>query len=155
MASGPSREVTIRVPPGFNNRLTANWQLLLAVAEHAGGDWPKQARSAAVRLSRTPFEPSEGRQLIWMFEEMVASREFISSDDAVRKLNADPTGIWCNFRGRGPISQWQVAALLRPFEVYPQIHHPTKRANKTSRGYFRSQFAELFVRFPRPNTRTS
>ena len=88
---------------------------------------------------------------------MLADREFISSDDVVRMLNADPIGMWCNFRGRGPISQWQVAALLRPFEVYPQIHHPTKRANKTARGYLKSQFVELFARFPRPNpyTRTS
>jgi hypothetical protein len=61
---------------------------------------------------------------------------------------------WCNFHGRGPITQWQVAALLRPFEVCPQIHHPTKRANKTARGYLKSQFVERFARFPRPNTYT-
>ena len=29
-------------PPGFNNRLSANWKLLLQIAQHAGGGWPEQ-----------------------------------------------------------------------------------------------------------------
>ena len=28
-------------PPGFNNRLSANWKLLLQIAQHAGGGWPE------------------------------------------------------------------------------------------------------------------
>lgn len=143
-------DATPTFPPGFNNRRAANWRLLLAVAEHAGGDWPERAQSAAVRLSTKPAAPSEARQLIWALEELLANRESISSEEVVKMLNADPTGLWCNFRKGGPISQWQVAALLRPFEVYPQIYHPTKRASKTVRGYLKSQFAELFARFPRP-----
>jgi hypothetical protein len=40
-------------PANFNNRLRANWRLLLAIAELAAGTWPKQARGAAERLART------------------------------------------------------------------------------------------------------
>jgi hypothetical protein len=29
-------------PPGFNNRLIANWKLPLQIAQHAGGGWPEQ-----------------------------------------------------------------------------------------------------------------
>ena len=35
-------------PPGFNNRLSANWKLLLQIAQHAGGSWPEQARRSAI-----------------------------------------------------------------------------------------------------------
>src|SRR6202047_466548 len=44
-------------PPGFNNRLSANWKLLLQIAQHAGGGWPEQACRSAIYLSRTPYEP--------------------------------------------------------------------------------------------------
>ena len=47
-------------PPGFNNRLSANWKLLLQIAQHAGGGWPEQARRSAIYLSRAPYEPSVG-----------------------------------------------------------------------------------------------
>jgi hypothetical protein len=49
-------------PPGFHNRLAANWRLLFAIADQAGGDWPKRARHAAVKLSKQTAEPSQGRR---------------------------------------------------------------------------------------------
>ena len=36
--------------PGFNNRIKMNWKILLAIADLAGGDWPKRARAAALEL---------------------------------------------------------------------------------------------------------
>src|SRR6478736_10242747 len=51
-------------PPGFNNRLNANWKLLLQIAQHAGGSWPEQACRSATYLSRAPYEPSVGVQLL-------------------------------------------------------------------------------------------
>jgi putative DNA primase/helicase len=37
-------------PPNFHNRLTANWRLLFAIADLAGGDWLKRARTAAEKI---------------------------------------------------------------------------------------------------------
>lgn len=51
------------------------------------------------------------------------------------------------FRGRGPVSQRQVAALLAGFEIFPVVLHPTKRASLSRRGYRRSQFDDAFARF--------
>jgi len=39
------------MPDGFQNRLAANWRPLLAVADFAGGDWPRLARAAAAALA--------------------------------------------------------------------------------------------------------
>jgi putative DNA primase/helicase len=39
------------MPKGFINRVAANWRLLLAIADLAGGTWPERARKAAIALS--------------------------------------------------------------------------------------------------------
>jgi len=59
-------------PPGFNNRLSTNWKLLLQIAQHAGGGWPAQARRSAIYLSRTPYEPTLGVQLLAALRAMFA-----------------------------------------------------------------------------------
>ena len=51
------------IMPGLNNRAAANWKLLLAIAELAGGSWPERAREAAERLNSWPFE-TEQRQAV-------------------------------------------------------------------------------------------
>ena len=144
------------MPAGFNNRLRMNWRLLLAIADLAGGTWPKQARNAAVRLSYKRHRPSEGRRLLDALHPILATRAEITSAELVAKLNADPDGEWCEFRDRGPITQRQVAALLSEYDIFPVVLHPTKRAGLSRRGYRRSQFDEVFARFPPrdPNIRT-
>ena len=137
------------MPSGFVNRLAANWRLLLAIADLAGGAFPKQARAAAVKLSRKRHQPSEGFRLLEALRPIVSGREFIASAKVVRLLTADPTAEWCNFRGRGPISQQQVAALLRDYEIYSDVHHPTKKASDSQRGYLTSQFDNAFARILR------
>jgi putative DNA primase/helicase len=51
------KEVKPILPLNFTNRVAANWKLLLAIAELAGGNWPKHARDAAERLARTGRKP--------------------------------------------------------------------------------------------------
>ena len=78
-------------PPGFNNRLSANWKLLLQIAQHAGGGWPEQARRSAIYLSRAPYEPSVGVQLLAALRAMFAkNRTQITSEQVVQELLADP-----------------------------------------------------------------
>jgi hypothetical protein len=144
-------------PPGFNNRLSANWKLPLQIAQHAGGGWPEQARRASIYLSRTPYEPSMGVQLLAALRAMFAkNRTQITSEQVVQELLADPDSQWHEYRGRGPITKNQVAALLKDFEIRPVVVHPTKRADVSRHGYRAAQFEDAFARFlpPEPNIRT-
>ena len=59
---------------------------------------------------------------------------------------ADPTSEWCNFRGKGPITQTQFAALLNPYDIYTVLLHPTKRADLSRHGYRRAQFLNAWAR---------
>ena len=122
-------------PPGFNNRLSANWKLLLQIAQHAGGGWPEQARPAAIYLSRAPYEPAAGVQLLAALRAMFTrNRTEITSEQVVQELVADPDSPWQEYRGRGPITKNQVAALLRDYDIRSVVVHPTKRADFSRHG---------------------
>jgi putative DNA primase/helicase len=138
-------EISPIFPSGFNNRVSANWKLPLAIAELAGGDWPERARKAAEHIAGKT-EGSQGARLFEAFHAMCAARLksgaaeiVISSDEAVAFLKAfDP--YWANdYRGSdghpGEITKHKLAALLHNYELGPQVIHPTKRADMTRGGY--------------------
>jgi hypothetical protein len=150
----PLADVTPAMPPGFSNRLKRNWLLMLAIAEFAGRDFAKQARGAAVKLSRKRHQPSESRRLLEAAVPIVAGCTFIASKDLRARLIADPTAEWCDFRGKGPISEKQIAVLLAPYDIYPDVYHPTKRADDSQRGYVVAQLERAFAHFL-PGKRTS
>jgi putative DNA primase/helicase len=149
------KEATPPMPTNFGNRLAANWRLLFAIAELAGGVWPNQARQAAERLSRTTRTPSLGLQLLAAIRDMFASgRMEITSQQVVDDLTADPDGIWREYRGKSPITQRQVADLLKPYDIRPVVVHPTKRRDLSRHGCKSQQFVEAFQRLL-PPIRTS
>ena len=149
------KDATPLMPANFRNRLAANWRLPFAIAELAGGVWPKPARQAAERLSRTTRTPSLGLQLLAAIRDMFAiGRMEITSQQVVNDLNADPDGIWREYRGKSPITQRQVADLLEQYDIRPVVVHPTKRKDLSRHGYKSEQFVEAFQRFL-PPIRTS
>ena len=131
------------MPPGFNNRLRMNWELQLAIADLAGGDWPKLARRAAIKLAHERREPSEGKRLLAAFRDLFSVHgSILASAEVQRLLNADPSNEWIDFRSRGrPISQREIALLLDPYDIHPTYIH---RGSKTERGYRIEHFAEAF-----------
>jgi putative DNA primase/helicase len=142
------------MPAGLNNRVAANWKLLLAIAELAGGQWPQRAREAAERLSQSRRKPSVGIQLLAAFR--AAFTEIgkgktgeieITSEDMVARLNADPTSIWAGYNHGGPITQRQVAVILDDYDIHPVSLHPTKRKDFARQGYKLSQFTNVFARY--------
>jgi len=143
------------LPEGFNNRLETNWKILFAIAEQAGA--LKEAHRAAIKLSpRTNYKRSEGNRLLEAMSEAFRTRKEITSADLIKVLLADPDGEWGAFRERGPITQRQVAALLKNYEIWPTTLHPTKRSDLSLHGYRRNQFDDAFARFlpPDPHIRT-
>jgi hypothetical protein len=133
------------MPLGFGNRLAANWRLLFAIADLAGGSLPKQARAAAVKVSRKRHQPSEGLRLLAALRPMLAARENITSAEIVAALTADQDGEWCDFRGRGQaITKRGVALLLHQYDIGPAVIHRGRRAE---RGYRAAWFTEVFARY--------
>jgi len=140
------------IPSCLNNRAAANWKLLLAVAELAGGDWPERAREAAEHLSRSGRKLSAGVRLLASFKA-VADRGIteVTSENMAKELNADPAGFWAGYNRGGPITQRQIADLLDPYDIHPVSLHPTKRKDFSRQGYKLSQFPDAFARYLPPD----
>jgi putative DNA primase/helicase len=141
------REAKPDFPVGFNNRIRINWKMLLAIADLAGGNWSKRAQKAALELEAGRDEPSEELRLFAVLKDVWGSAQERTSASLCEALAAHPSGEWADFRGKGPIGQHQLAALLRPFGIAP-IHnlHPTRRADKNQGGYRRAQFENAWAR---------
>jgi hypothetical protein len=94
--------------------------------------------------------------LLAALQEIYTNRVEIPSAEIVQLLAADPDAEWCEYRGRTPISQRQLALLLKEYEIYPVVLHPTKRSDLSRHGYRRSQFKDAWARFlpAVPNIRT-
>jgi hypothetical protein len=155
--SASLKEAHPAMPAGFLNRLRLNWKLLFAIADLGGDAFARSARTAAVRLSRKRHQPSEGLRLFAALSPLVANREEIPSAEIVGQLNADKDGEWCEFRGRGPITQRQIAKLLEPYDIFPGVTHPTKRSTSSPRGYKTAPIRAVIARLlPNdPHIRTS
>src|SRR5262249_13311743 len=108
-------------PPGFNNRVRRNWKMLLAIADLAAGKWPKRRRKAALEVEVERDEASEGIRLFAGLRDVWGKQEKWSSADLCTALVAHPSGEWADFRGKGPISPHQLAAMLREYGIRP-IH---------------------------------
>jgi Protein of unknown function (DUF3631) len=131
-----------------------NWKLLLAIADLAGGDWPKAARQAAVKFARERREPSQGKRLLSALWDMFKLHGSIIATAKVQELlTADPNSEWANY-SQGPISQWQIAKLFDPHDIHPRFVRPS--GGKPERSYVEEDFATAFSHHlgkPPPNNR--
>jgi hypothetical protein len=142
-------------PPGFNNRIRLNWKMLLAIAELAGGKWPKRVRDAALELEAGRDEPNELIRLFAALKEVWGTAEVRTSKSVCEGLAAHPSGEWADFRGKGPISPTQLAALLRQFGIRPieNVLSGRHADDKNPNGYRRSQFMNAWTRLLQKPTR--
>jgi hypothetical protein len=144
------------IPDELDDRAADGWRVLLAIADLAGGDWSSRARSAAVVLSidrdgsdRTSLARLLG-DLRELFEREQAER--LASERVVGLLTADADSPWTEYRRGRPLSQKQLADLLRPVDVRPRtIRLPTGQA----KGYQRDDFGDAWARYlPSPVARS-
>jgi putative DNA primase/helicase len=134
-------------PPGFNNRVQTNWEMLLVIADLADGEWPKRVRNAALELETGRDEPSEMTRLFAALRDGWGKAQKRTSKSLCAVLAAHPSGEYADFRGKGPLSQHQLAALLRPFGIKPEHNlHLAGSAKDNQGGYLRSQFENAWAR---------
>src|SRR5262249_27326231 len=150
------RDVKPVFPPGFNNRIRTNWKMLFAIAALAGGGGLKRARAAALELETDRDEPSEVIRLFRDLREVWGKAEERASESLCAAL-AEYSEEWADFRGKGPISPIQFAALLRPFGIRP-VHNLRKgrrAGDKNPGGYRYAQFENAWARLLQKPSRDS
>jgi hypothetical protein len=145
---------TPEILPGFHNRRRANWKPLLAIAEACGGDWKTAAWEAAKAIEKIAdtFDASISVQLLQAIKAMFEAQmnapqnsDRIKSEDLVNELIADATAPWATYNKGKPISQRQVAGLLKGYDLKPKVIKLSD--GSTARGYLLEWFIDPFERF--------
>lgn len=132
---------------GLNDRANACWEPLLAIAELAGGNWPRMARLAAATLHGLEEDtPSIGAELLASIRDAFDNRraDRLSTADLLETLAEDEEAPWAAWNRGKAITPHQLAKRLSEFGIKPT----TQRIGyKTAKGYKREQFEDVFTRY--------
>jgi putative DNA primase/helicase len=138
------------IPAGFHNRVRRNWWLLLAIAELAGADWADKARKAAAAIegvrdvSDTEVELLTDTKGIFDAENV----EEVSTKSFITKLSEDEERPWATFNKGKPITDRQLARMLRKYGIASEDVHPSDGVH--AKGYKRVRFEEAWARYLTP-----
>ena len=132
------------LPEGFDNRLGDNYRLVVAIADLAGGDWPDLARQAAQSISGTIIIASTRTRLLGAIRIAIEAADAIGSAELVVKLAAEADSEWAEWKSGKPLTQNQLARLLKPLHIFPG---PVRVEGRQVRGYLRTQFEDAWERY--------
>ena len=103
------------MPVGIEDRNADVWEALFAIADAAGGDWPKLAREAAVALiaDGREQEPSLGIRLLADLRTVFRKTEAFFTEAILTALHALEEAPWKDLNGKG-LKDWRVGAPPPP-----------------------------------------
>jgi putative DNA primase/helicase len=131
------------IPDALHDRAADNWRPLLAIADLAGGAWPQRGRESACRLSGEGHDSTSiNVDLLADIRLAFGEADVVRSTDLVEKLIADPERPWAEWRHGKPLTQKQLAGLLRPFGIISEEVHPPGQTH--GKGYKRVRFEEAW-----------
>ncbi len=139
---------TIRpVLEGLQNRTADNWEPLLALADMAGSEWPKQARSAAYKLTGADDDaPSLNQELLGdirsAFERLRVDR--LHTETLLEELYKDEESAWATYNRGRPVTARQLSKRVSEFGVKAKQFF-IYRINKN--GYELTDFNDAFARY--------
>jgi putative DNA primase/helicase len=133
----------------LDDRASDNWYPLRIIAQRIGGEWPAKAAAAAVLLSKDRNEgdtDSLGEMLLAdlraIFKE--TGQEQLSSKRLCEELHKREDRPWPEYaKMRKPISQPQLARLLKPFKICPT----NVRVPEVAKGYKLAELQDAFERY--------
>ena len=134
------------LPGALDDRASDNWRPLIALADVAGGKWPGRARAAALALSGRRNDDGIAVAVLAAIKDLFAAQhtDRLGSKAIVAALTADPTARWSESNRGRPLSEAQLARLLRPFEIYPTSFG-------SARGYRLAECQDAFARYVLPD----
>jgi putative DNA primase/helicase len=147
------RSADPKLPDSLNDRACDAWELLLAIADMAGGKWPALARKVAVTLSGgTDDEEGESIsvQLLADIRDIMGDDDAIFTKTLIARLVALDERPWGEFgKQRKPITPRQLMVMLKPFGVAPDR---VRIGSERDRGYAAHMFREVLESYFPPST---
>jgi hypothetical protein len=136
------------MPDNIKDRDADVWEPLLAVADAAGGDWPRRARVAAVALVAAAREstPSLGIRLLHDIRGVFGHANSMQTEAILGALHGIVESPWADIKGK-PLNDRGLASRLRPYGIKPKV---LRIEGATPRGYAREDFHDAWLRYLGP-----
>jgi Protein of unknown function (DUF3631) len=139
------------IPEALNDRAADNWRPLLAIADVVGGNWPVRAREAACCLSGEGQDTAVNVEILADIYKVFGDADVMRSVDLVAELTADPERPWAEWKHGRPLTQKQLAGLLKPFGIISGTVDPP--GLPSAKGYKRAAFQAAWESYlPGQNT---
>ena len=137
------------IPDVLNDRAQDNWEPLLAIADKAGGNWPRLARSVALALSGgadTGGGEGIGVQLLADLRRYFDGGQATSHPTTalLQHLIEIDDAPWATYAKGKPMTARHLARILHPYGILPQN---IRVGNTVPKGYNVSDFADAFARY--------
>jgi hypothetical protein len=134
------------LPEHLFNRIADNWRLLFAIAEIAGGDWPRRCADALVKLTTGEDERENLRVMLLADIREVFKGERMFTKDLVEALAELKERPWPEICHGKPITPRWLAGNLSAFRIRSgNIWDGEKQ--EQAKGYERAQFDDVFTRY--------
>jgi len=138
------------MPAGVEDRAADCWEPLIAIADKAGGDWPRRAREAAVHFTSVGKDNSQSlnvrllADLRTIFDTI--GDDHIPTATLLEHLTAMEEAPWGDLRGGKPLDSRGLSRRLSKYQVTPkQLGRVGEKNNP--RGYRREDLHEVWLRY--------
>jgi hypothetical protein len=147
------REARPDLPEELTDRQQDICEPLLSIADLAGGEWSKKARSALVKLCCVKGDASSGVTLLADIRDIFNStgEDKMTTKDLLERLTAieadRPYAFWWEEalkHDRLKSAATKLAKLLKPYGVTPR---KIRVGNETVRGYYRADLEQAWKRY--------
>jgi len=138
------------IPDALHDRAADNWEPLLAIADLAGGRWPRLARTVAMALSGGADDDGVhgiGVQLLADLRRYFEKNPEVASHSTIDILNY-LVGIddapWSSYAKGKHMTPRHLSRVLKPYGVVP---HPIRIGATVAKGYEVADFRDAFARY--------
>ncbi|MHB8513011.1 MAG: DUF3631 domain-containing protein [Actinomycetota bacterium] len=118
------------------------WEPLVAIADAAGGDWPKMSRIACATIcaAANQEETTAGERLLADIRDVWGDKEHVFSSDLIEQLHTIDEAPWSDWFGH-PLSTRDVSRLLRPYGIRSRN---VRDGERQAKGYLRSDMTDAW-----------
>ncbi|MFE4061154.1 DUF3631 domain-containing protein [Streptomyces sp. NPDC059096] len=150
------------MPEGVSDRPGDVWEPLLAVADAAGGDWPRRARDACAALVKASQSNDKGslgvRLLCDLRDHVLIGVDRLPTVAIIDRLNALDDAPWADMGGR-PLDNRRLSKMLGEYmtaDNEPVASRNIRTAGGVLKGFFAKDLEDAWARYcPPPAAATS
>ncbi|MER7919432.1 MULTISPECIES: DUF3631 domain-containing protein [unclassified Streptomyces] len=144
------------MPDGVADRPADVWEPLLAIADAAGGDWPKRARAACVALVTASKANDKGslgvRLLTDLRDHVLIGVDKLPTIAILDRLNALDDAPWADLDGK-PLDNRRLARMLGEYmtaDITPIKSRNIRTAGGVLKGFHAEDLADAWARYCPP-----